>query len=211
MNELSLTIILIAVTVGISLYAWQNEDFMSKMIMNPYQVDRKKEYWRFLTSGFIHGDYMHLFFNMLSFYFFGKNIEYMFQAIFGQGLGAIYFLVLYLVGIVVSDIPSFLKNRGNFNYNSLGASGGVSSIIFAGILFFPTEKLYLYGAIGIPGFIYAILYTWYSISMSKRGGDNINHSAHLYGALFGVVFTLLIFPSVFPSFISQITAWIGSF
>lgn len=203
---MSLTILLIAATVVISLLAWNNDTLLGKLLMNPFMINRKNEYWRFLTSGFIHADYGHLFFNMLSFYFFGQNIEAVFKEIFGSA-GEIYFLILYLGGIILSDVPSYIKNRNNFSYNSLGASGGVSSIIFAGILFFPLDKIYLYGALGIPGIIYALLYVWYSIAMGRRGGDNINHSAHLYGALFGVIFTIAVFPSVVNIFIQQILNW----
>ncbi|MFC0185265.1 Membrane associated serine protease, rhomboid family [Pseudarcicella hirudinis] len=203
---MSLTILLIAATVVISLLAWNNDTLLGKLLMNPFMINRKNEYWRFLTSGFIHADYGHLFFNMLSFYFFGQNIEAVFKEIFGS-TGEIYFLILYLGGIILSDVPSYIKNRNNFSYNSLGASGGVSSIIFAGILFFPLDKIYLYGALGIPGIIYALLYVWYSIAMGRRGGDNINHSAHLYGALFGVIFTIAVFPSVVNIFIQQILNW----
>jgi membrane associated rhomboid family serine protease len=114
------------------------------------------------------------------------------------------FVLFYLLAIVAADLPTFLKQQKNPYFNSLGASGAVSAVIFAGILFFPTEKIYLFGLLGIPGFIYAGLFTWYSIEMDKRGRDYVNHSAHLYGALFGLVFMTLTYPQVWISFVQQI-------
>ncbi|WP_026996384.1 rhomboid family intramembrane serine protease [Flectobacillus major] len=210
MTELSLTVILIAITVGISLFAFRNYDFLGKLIMNPYQITRNKEYWRFLTSGFIHADYGHLFFNMFTLYSFGQFMEYVFQQTSGE-MGQIYFLILYLGGIIVSDMPTYFKNKNNYHYNSLGASGGVSSVLFAAILFGPTQTLQIYAILPVPAVLFAVLYTWYSIYMSRRNMDNVNHSAHLYGALYGVIFTTLVYPKVWSIFISQILLWIQSF
>ena len=114
------------------------------------------------------------------------------------------FVALYLLGIIISDIPTYIKHRNHAYYNALGASGGVSSILFSFILFDPAQKLYLYGIIGLPGVVWAVLYVLYSAYMGKRQGDNINHDAHLYGGLFGVAFTILIFPKVIPHFIEQL-------
>jgi membrane associated rhomboid family serine protease len=144
---------------------------------------------------------------MLSLYFFGDIVEYYFLATFGESTGILCYTILYLLGIIVSGIPSYLDNKNNAYYNALGASGGVSAVVFAAILFDPLSKIYLYFAIGIPGFIYAILYSFYSYYMSKRNLDNIGHSAHLWGAGFGVAFTLLLEPSLFLHFINQILSW----
>lgn len=200
---MSITIILIVITVAISMYAFKNNDMFYKWLMNPYAVANNKEYFRFLTSGFIHADYMHLGFNMLTFYFFGRNIEPFFQLIFGEQ-GNLIFVVFYLVAIIVSEIPTFLKHRNNSHYNSLGASGGVSAVLFASIIIMPTDVLLIYGIIPIPGFALGILYLIYSYVMGKKGKDNINHDAHLYGAIFGVIFIILMDPGVLESFIYQI-------
>ena len=108
----------------------------------------------------------------------------------------------------MADLHTFFKQKNNHYFNSLGASGAVSATIFAGIMFFPTEKIYLFGIVGIPGIIYAGLFTWYSIEMERRGRDFVNHSAHLYGGLFGVVFVTLTYPQVWISFVQQIKAMI---
>jgi membrane associated rhomboid family serine protease len=197
-----------AVTVAISLLAWQKPAWMDAMTMSPYRIHKKQEFWRFLTSGFIHADFTHLFFNLFSFYFFGTQLEYIFSIIF-PGVGGYVYVVFYLLGILVADLPTYFKQRDNPYFNSLGASGAVSAVIFAGIMFFPTEKIYLFGVVGIPGFIYAGLFTWYSIAMDRKGRDYVNHSAHLYGGLFGVLFITLTRPSTWIEFIQQIMTMLG--
>ncbi len=133
---MSLTIIIILVTVAISYYAWQNPAVMDKLILNPARVSQKNQYYRFITSGFIHADFGHLLFNMLTFWFIGEGIERLFGSLFGPN-GSFYFLALYVLGIIVSDIPTFLKHRNNSGYNSLGASGGVAAVLFAAVLYAP--------------------------------------------------------------------------
>ncbi len=197
-----------AVTVGVSLLALQRPSLLNSLMMSPYKISRKQEYWRFISSGFIHADFMHLFFNLFSFYFFGNQLEYIFGIIF-PGFGGEMFIIFYLIAILAADLPTYFKQRNNPYFNSLGASGAVSAVIFAGIMFFPTEKIYLFGFVGIPGFIYAGLFTWYSIAMDRRGRDYVNHSAHLYGGLFGVLFITLTRPSTWVEFFSQILAMLG--
>ena len=133
---MSVTLIIIVVTVIVSVAAWNNYSLMDRWIMNPYQIAKRGQYYRLITSGFLHADWGHLFFNMLSLYFFGGFIEQVFGMLFGTS-GPIYMIGFYLVAILVSDIPSFLKHRTDSGYNSLGASGCVSAIVFAGILFRP--------------------------------------------------------------------------
>lgn len=206
-ESISICWVIMGVTALVSMAAWQRDSLMETMMMSPSRIAAHGEYWRFLTSGFIHADFTHLFFNLFSFYFFGTQLEYIFSVIF-TGLGPWVFLVFYLLGIIVADLPTFFKQKNNHYFNSLGASGAVSATIFAGIMFFPTEKIYLFGIVGIPGIIYAGLFTWYSIEMERRGRDFVNHSAHLYGGLFGVVFVTLTYPQVWISFVQQIKAMI---
>lgn len=204
-DTISISLMIMAVTVLVSLAAWQKPDWMELMTMNPCLIDRKKQYWRFISSGFIHADFTHLFFNLFSFYFFGTQLENIFSVIF-PGMGPEMFVLFYLLGILVADLPTYFKQKNNAYFNSLGASGAVSAVIFAGIMFFPTEKIYLFGLLGIPGIIYAGLFTWYSIEMDRRGKDYVNHSAHLYGGLFGILFVSLTYPKVWITFIEQIKA-----
>jgi membrane associated rhomboid family serine protease len=174
--------------------------------MNPVHIKTKHQYYRFLTSGFIHQDHIHLFFNMFSLFFFGQAVEYVFEDLFGLA-GSVYFVLLYLCAIIVSDIPTYLKHKNNPDYNSLGASGGVAAIIFAFILFRPLDDIYLYAALPVPGFILGSLYIIFSWYQGRKAKDNINHDAHLYGALFGFLFCAMLYPSSIGEFIKQISTW----
>lgn len=204
--EFSITIAIIIITVGVSLYAMRQASIQYSLTMNPYMITKRGQYYRLVTSGFIHGDHMHLLFNMFSFYFFGSQLEYIFQAIFG-GLGSIYFVAMYILAIVVSDIPTLFKHQNNHAYNSLGASGAVSAVIFACILFLPLQDICLYAVLCFPGFILGIVYLIYSYQSSKRSRDRINHDAHLYGALFGLVFCIVLYPASVPQFFEQMKEW----
>jgi membrane associated rhomboid family serine protease len=202
MNPSATTWILI-VTIAASFYAWNQHNIYQKWMLNPYQIKHSKQYWRFITSGFVHLNYTHLFFNMFALYFFGQHVAYYFGAMGNQLL-----VVLYLSGIVISDIPTYLKYKDIPNYNSLGASGGVAAVLFSSIMFEPLNPIYImFIPIGIPGFVLGTLYLIYSYYQGKRMSDNINHDAHLYGAIFGLVFTVLLRPGVIVSFVQQIKDW----
>ena len=203
---MSVTLIIIVVTAIISVMAWNNYSLMNRWIMNPYQVANRGQYYRLITSGFLHADWGHLIFNMISLYFFGRFIEQVFGLLFGA-MAPLFVVGFYLAAILVSDIPTFLKHRNNPGYNSLGASGGVSAIIFAGILFRPLTDICLYFAFCIPGFIFGVLYLGYSYYEARRGAGNINHDAHFYGALFGILFMVVAYPSILPDFFEQISSW----
>jgi len=203
---LYLTYIIIGITTMVSLYAFQSPSVLASLMMNPYYTDKKQQYYRFVTSGFIHKDNMHLLWNMLSFYFFGTAIERQFQALFGNS-GGLYFIALYIIAIVVSDLPTFFKHRDNPAYNSLGASGGVSAIIFAFIIFEPLSEICLYFALCMKGFIMGALYIIFSWYQGRKSNDNINHDAHLYGALCGLVFCIIVAPSSIGNFFEQIMNW----
>ncbi|MBL7832585.1 MAG: rhomboid family intramembrane serine protease [Cyclobacteriaceae bacterium] len=204
--EFNFTIAIIVITSAISLYAMNSREVLSRFMMNPYMVTQRGQYYRLLTSGLIHKDFTHLIFNMFSLFFFGPNLESIFGMIFGS-LGPVYFIALYVLGIIVSDLPTVLKHKSNPGYNSLGASGAVSSVIFACILFDPLSNLYLYFAIPIKGFIFAAIYLIYSYMSAKNSRDGINHDAHLYGALFGILFCIVLYPDSIRIFIEQISHW----
>jgi membrane associated rhomboid family serine protease len=200
---MSYTIILIIITCIISVIAFSNDELKNRLILWPKRMDRLEEYYRFLSSGFIHADLMHLAVNMWVLYSFGSISEEWFAVI---GMRYAY-VALYLLAIVVSSVPSFMKHRNNAYYRSLGASGGVAAILFSSVYFNPWS-----GGIGllfVPGItikpiIFAILYLAYSAYMDRRGGTNINHGAHFWGSVFGFVFTLLVEPTHGQMFIQQI-------
>jgi membrane associated rhomboid family serine protease len=193
--EISITLLIVLITAGISLWAFNDNNIMSKLIFDPIAVTKHKQYYRFLTSGFVHADYMHLGFNMLSFYSFGNLIE---QNIFNDvcvfgSYGNIVYIVLYLTALIASEVPSYLKHKYDSHYLSLGASGGVSAIIFAAVLFIPQMKLGLmFIPIPIPGYIFCFLFLGISTYLDKFYPTKINHMAHIFGALYGVIFIFIV-------------------
>lgn len=198
---MSTTLIIIIVTSVASYMAFQDKSKQYRYMMNPYQVVYRKQYERMITSGFLHADWIHLIFNMLTLYFFGDIVEFYFNSI--SQYGTILYVAMYLLGIIVSDIPSLIKHKNNPNYNALGASGAVSAVLFSSILFNPTHNLLIYGIIPIPGFLFGGIYVIYSYYSGKNQRDNIGHDAHLFGALFGIIFTIAIWPNVVMHFIDQ--------
>lgn len=199
MNSFAVSIIII--TCIISFLSFNNRRLMDALIFWPPAVHVKHQYYRFLTCGFIHADLVHLLFNMVTLFFFGKALENYYMGVLG--LQHYYFLVLYFTALIAANIPTYFKHKDDYDYRSLGASGAVVAVQFAFILIDPWSKLYVWG-IPMPAILFVILFLVYSIYMSKRGGDNINHSAHLWGALYGVLFTIAARPSVVSIFIEQI-------
>lgn len=200
MPALTHTTVLIILTVIVSFLAWQDKKIMARFVFDPLSVTRFKQYDRFITHGFVHADGMHLLFNMFTLYFFGRVIERFYINKFGL-MG---FVIFYVLAIIVAIIPTYLKHKNNAHYFGLGAIGGVSAVLFAFILFYPWEMIYLFAVIPIPAILFAIVYTTYSIYMDKNGRDNVNHSAHLIGALFGVVATIIIEPKIILHFVQAL-------
>jgi membrane associated rhomboid family serine protease len=201
--EYWITIVIIGINVATSFYAWNNKSVLEKWMFNPYQVRTSRQFYRFITSGFIHNDYIHLLFNMFTLYFFGRVIEYAYQVYFGTA-GIVYYLVLYLVGIVVADLPTYFKHKEQPYYNSLGASGGVAAVVFSSIIINPTSNIYIMGILPLPGFVLGILFLIYSYFQARKSSSNINHDAHFYGAVFGILFTLILNPAFILSFFDQV-------
>jgi membrane associated rhomboid family serine protease len=202
--DLSITVLLIILTSGISIYGFNKPEFLHRWMFIPYQMKNHGEWDRFVTSGFIHKDYMHLLFNMFTFYFFGGVVEQVLSYKFGVIVGGVIFVVFYILGIVISDIPTYLKNQDNSYYRALGASGGTSATVFASIIILPLSDICLFGVVCLPGFILGALFLIYSYFKGKNQDDAINHDAHLYGAIFGIIFILIISPSSAITFLGQI-------
>jgi len=201
--NLSITLIIVLVTVAISLYASENQDLKRKFLLNPYQVHNQKQFYRVISHAFIHADFMHLGVNMYVLYSFGTNLEKTFVTIFGD-IGLVYFVALYIGGIIFASLLSLQKHRDNPGYNSLGASGAVSAVLFASILIYPFSKLLLFGVVPIVALLFGVLYIGYEMYENKKRRSNIAHDAHLMGALFGILFTIILNPSYFlDNFIFQ--------
>ncbi|MEP6882398.1 MAG: rhomboid family intramembrane serine protease [Dokdonella sp.] len=193
------TLALIAVTCAISFLAFKNQKLISDLILWPPAISRDKQYYRLLTYGFIHADGQHLLFNMITLYFFGRLIE---QFVSGY-IGTLGFVAFYLSAILVSILPTYMKNIGNPTYRSLGASGAVSAVLFGFVLLQPWATILIF-FIPCPAIIYAVLYIAYSIYMDRQNRDNVNHSAHLWGAAYGVLFLLAMEPRLFNVFLEQL-------
>lgn len=192
-----LTLVIIAVTVLVSWRAFNDQRLLARLILWSPAVQRNRQYERLLTYGFIHADWTHLLFNMITLWSFGTQVE----RIFSNWITPLGFVLFYLSAVVISILPTYIKHHRDPLYRSLGASGGVSAVLFAFILFDPWSKLIIFPIpVPIPAFLFALLYVGYSIWMDRRGTGNVNHSAHLWGAAYGVLFTVLLQPAVLSHF-----------
>lgn len=195
-SELNAAGLIMLTTIIMSLIAFQNQKWKDAWILHPWKDAKAGRYYTLLSSGFIHADATHLGFNMLSFYFFAFQLE--------EVIGATSFTIIYILSIIISDLPTFFKFKDKPEYRSLGASGGVSAILFSFIVltlpFRQDMMLYVF-FVPMPTWLFGILYLAYSFYMSKKGGDDINHDAHLYGAISGIVLILLLQPGLAENWI----------
>lgn len=188
--------IIFLLTLATSLWAFSNENIYGNFILNPYNVSRGHKVYTIITSGLIHKDWSHLFFNMFSYYFFAFQLEVY--------LGHWQFGVLYMISLILSDLPTIQKHRDDIWYNSLGASGAISAVIFSFILFQPLAGMRLmFIPIDIPAWIFGILYLVYCHFASKHARDNINHDAHFFGAISGVIITVALNHNVLNEFFAK--------
>lgn len=196
--------LILLVSIGIVSYVcFSNRDLYSKLLFSPYIIIREKQWYRFISAGWVHADFMHLAFNLYVLYGFGNFLESVFVVWFGTvGLG--FYAFLFVGSVIIAGIPSYLKHKDNPSYAAIGASGGVSGVLFANILLQPFSNLYLFGAIPIPGIVFGVAYMWYSHYMGKKGTDNIGHDAHIWGAIGGMVILVAIKPEVLSRFVQQI-------
>ena len=193
------TYALIGLTVLVSWQAFNNRQLLDRLILWPPAIDRHKQYDRLVTHGFIHADMQHLLFNMITLFFFGKAIE----PLFVEKIGMLGYVAFYLSAIAIAILPTYARHRHDGSYRSLGASGAVSAVLFSYILFAPWNLIFVF-FLPVPAILYAVAYIGYSIWMDRHGQDNVNHSAHLWGAAYGVAFTLLIEPEVLGHFSRQL-------
>lgn len=189
--QLSITIIIIIITSLVSFSAFSNEKLMDSLIFYPPAIHKNNQWYRFFSNGLLHADLTHLLFNMLSLYIFGRVVETQFGIIFGDK-GNLLYLLMYVLALAVCLIPTYNKNKDNYQYRSLGASGAVSAVIFASILLNPLMGMGLFFVpVFIAAFLFGFIYLAVSSWLDRKGGGNINHSAHIFGALFGVGFMIV--------------------
>ena len=213
---LNVTLIIIIITCIVSVSAFSKEKVIDDLIFYPPAITNQNQWYRFITCGFIHADIPHLAFNMYSFYMFGGSVETAFDQIFGS-TGKAFFILLYISSLVACLLPTYFKNKDNYYYKSLGASGAVSAIVFAYIFIAPTTGIGLmFIPIPFPAIIFGVIYLGVSAYLSNRGGSNINHSAHFWGAIYGIGFLIITsycfsnFKAV-PLFLKQVGDYIQSF
>lgn len=205
-----MTYILIAFTALISIIAFSNQDWFLKLQFSPYQVYHRKQLYRLITHGFLHASWTHLIVNMLVLFFFGPYVENFLKMILGPELqqwSKLVYLLFYAVAIIVSSLVTLFKHKNNAWYNAVGASGAVSAVLFFFIFFKPWELIYFYGILPVPGIIMGAIYLVYSQYMSRREADNINHDAHLSGAIFGFIFPLLVDYHLIQYFITELLSF----
>ena len=199
---MSITLIIVAFTILISWMGFQNREVIIKCKHWPYEESRTKEFYRWVPAGFVHADWLHLGVNMFVLWSFGRVVEQIFTAEFG--FGRTFFLVFYVLAIVFAGLPGYNQHKNNPSFASIGASGAVSSVLFASILFSPNSEIYLYAAIPIKAWIFGILYLAFETYQGRRGGDNIDHAAHFWGAVFGLTFPAMLKPSLIMDFVHAI-------
>ena len=194
-----MTYIIIFATVIVSWLAFERPPLLHRLILWPPAIDRKKQFDRLLTHGFIHADWQHLLFNMITLFFFGRFAE----QVITELIGPIGFIAFYLSAIVIAILPTYLRHRHDAHYRSLGASGAVSAVLFAFILINPWSLIFIF-FLPVPAILYGVFYVGYSFWMDRKGTDNTNHSAHLSGAIYGVLFMLLMEPRIAGVFLQRL-------
>jgi len=199
LTDTPITLAILALTCVVSFLAFKRDRLLDELLLWPPAISRRHEYYRLVTYGLVHADFNHLLFNMITLFFFGRVMEGFYTAM----LGPLGFALFYLGALVVSILPTFLKHRRDAGYRSLGASGAVSAVLFGFILLAPWSRIIVF-VLPLPAIVYAVLYTAYSIVMDRRGQGTTNHSAHLWGAAYGVVFTVLVNPRVWPHFLAAL-------
>lgn len=198
-----MTILIIIITGLVSVMAFRQPELMHRYNFNAYQIYHRKQWYRIITHAVLHANWEHLIVNMLVLLSFGTSLQRYFYIFFGKNVILLY-LGLYVGGIIISSLFSLAKEKDNFNYNAVGASGAVSAVTFACIFFNPLSKIYFFGILPIPGILFGILYLAYSYYMSKRNADNIGHDAHFWGAVFGFVYPILLKPNLFSVFLNNL-------
>lgn len=190
---MNIALLIFTVTIATSVLGlWWKPQIIERCVFRPYWLTRRGEYHTLITSGLVHKDFGHLLFNMLSYWFFAFQLQ--------RVIGAVAFFVLYVGSLVLSELPTWYKHRRDPSYGSLGASGAISAVLFASIVYFPDQELMILPIpLPIPAPLFAVSYVAYSWWSSRQGRDGINHDAHLSGALLGLLFVLVYEPAAYAA------------
>ena len=201
---MSINFFIIIITCAVSIISFRQALWFNRLCFSPTAIVQYNQWDRMITYGFVHANWSHLLINMFVLYMFGSIVEDTYCYLW-DNRGKVMYLILYLSAIIVSTLPDFIKHKEDYNYIAIGASGATSAIVFASILLFPTQKLYLFFIpIGIPAVIFGIGYLAYSAYMNKHGQDNIGHNTHFWGGIYGFVFSLIFKPQLFIEFFDTI-------
>ncbi|MBN2746774.1 MAG: rhomboid family intramembrane serine protease [Bacteroidales bacterium] len=204
MSSNLILLIIIIPTALVSFVSFNNSESFNKLKFNPYMIAHHKEWYRFLSHGFVHADWIHLLFNMYVLWEFGKLVVYFFQIKFVD-LANLHFLGLYFPALIVSSLWSYFRNKDFAHYNAVGASGAVSAVVFASIVLYPQGRMGLiFIPIMLPSWIFGAIYLAYTVIMARKQTDNIGHDAHLWGAVYGIVYTFVFYPRAFVDFFQYI-------
>ncbi len=199
-----MNIIIIVVTLIVSILAFNNPVLFSRLKFDPYAIKHRSESWRFASYALVHAGWLHLLINMWVLYSFGSIVERTFRLNYGPK-GLLYYLLFYVGGVLFSVLFDYGKYKNNVYYSAVGASGAVSAVVFSSILIYPTGGIYLFPIpFAIPSWLFGILYLAYSAYMQRRGSDHVGHSAHFWGAVFGMLFTVALLPGVLHNFFFQL-------
>lgn len=197
--------IILIITAAVSYMALNNPSLLEKLMFRPFNIKHSKEHWRWVTGGFVHADLSHLIVNLLTFYFFSPYVLSVFTGLMQDAfLGQIVFVLFYLSAIVMSSVYSYHKNKDNFSYSALGASGAIAALIFVYVILDPFGMIALYFVIKVPTWLFGILYLVYEYVMSKKQYDNIGHDAHFFGAVYGIVFIIILYPQSIKNLLIQV-------
>ena len=197
----SITLMLVLIISLTSVMAFYNKEVIEQFQFNAFKIYHRKQFYRLLSHALVHANWEHLVVNMVVLWSFGAVVEHHFEMNFG-GNSSYYYLALFIGSVIFSSFWSLVKQRNNYYYNAVGASGAVSAVLFAAIFFNPWESIYFFGILPMPGIIFGLLYLYYSYYMSRRKMDNIGHETHFLGAIIGFCTPMLIRPSLFWDFVN---------
>jgi membrane associated rhomboid family serine protease len=196
--QLSPALIIFVITIATSLVGlFGNTKIIDRCMFRPYWFLRRREYHTIVTSSFVHLDLWHLIFNMVTFWAFGFLLE--------RAIGGIHFVILYFAGMLISHVGTYIKHKREPEYASLGASGAILAVLFAAIVLFPRNSLYIIPIpVPIPAPLFGIGYLAYTWWASRNPQGRVNHDAHFTGAITGLVYVALVAPDAYRYFFANL-------